>query len=198
MAADHRQAIIIVHIQLQIFLIDLRNLFHRHHPPAVDDGHVKRVFQILIDRRRSNLRAESGDGAFQKIVVVQNQRHPVQIVDSLDIVELRPRREPGFGRDPLVGGQLHEAQHPRLALFFVADGRFLEGFDAADGIGSLFHGKINIADTFSLHGLHIAVGDQAADGAPQGVSGAAVHADQRVLGGKKLAVGVFAFLQPAL
>ena len=47
----------------------------------------------------------------------------------------------------------------------VSQGRLPETFNFSDREGCLGYGLINIADSLSLHGLHIAVGYQAADGA---------------------------------
>lgn len=46
----------------------------------------------------------------------------------------------------------------------VSHGGFPETFDFADGKSRLCGGLIDIAHPFSLHGLHIAVGHEAADG----------------------------------
>ena len=49
LAADHSQTVVVLRIEVQIFLVNLRDLLHGHDPLAVDDGHPQSLFQILID-----------------------------------------------------------------------------------------------------------------------------------------------------
>lgn len=76
-----------------------------------------------------------------------------------------------------------------MGILTVPCSRFLEGFDLSDGESSLLVWTVDIADTFSLHGLYIAVTDKKANCAAQSISGAAVGLDQGVFRGKKLLVG---------
>ena len=52
--------------------------------------------------------------------------------------------------------------------------------DAADGKGGPERRLENVADAFSLHGLHIAVCDQGADGSAYGIAGAVIGENQMV------------------
>lgn len=55
LAADNGHAVIVFRVQMQVFFVDFRYLFHRHYPFAVDDGHVQFIFQIVIDGVLCNL-----------------------------------------------------------------------------------------------------------------------------------------------
>ena len=76
-----------------------------------------------------------------------------------------------------------------MGILTVPCSRFLEGFDLSDGESSLLVWTVDIADTFSLHGLYIAVTDKKTDRTSQGIAGAAVSLDQSVFGRKKLLIG---------
>lgn len=62
-AGDYGQAVVVVYVQLQVFFVNLGDLFHGHHPLAVDDGHVEAVFQVLVDGAGGDLRGQAGGGA---------------------------------------------------------------------------------------------------------------------------------------
>ena len=53
----------------------------------------------------------------------------------------------------------------------IADRRFLKGLNTADGVGGLRYRAIDIPDSFSLHGLDIAICYQTAYRSADGVSG---------------------------
>lgn len=76
-----------------------------------------------------------------------------------------------------------------MGILTVPCSRFLEGFDLSDGESSLLVWTVDIADTFSLHGLYIAVTDKKTDRTSQGIAGAAVSLDQSVFGRQKLLIG---------
>lgn len=83
-AADDGQAVVVM--KLQIFLIDLRHLFHGHDPFAGDDRDMKDLLDIIIDGILRNLFCKSPDHIFEKIIVIEDQRLSVEIVKALDIV----------------------------------------------------------------------------------------------------------------
>lgn len=76
-----------------------------------------------------------------------------------------------------------------MGILTVPCSRFLEGFDLSDGESSLLVWTVDIADTFSLHGLYIAVTDKKTDRTSQSIAGAAVSLDQSVFGRQKLLIG---------
>lgn len=76
-----------------------------------------------------------------------------------------------------------------MGILTVPCSRFLEGFNLSDGESSLLVWTVDIADTFSLHGLYIAVTDKKTDRTSQGIAGAAVSLDQSVFGRQKLLIG---------
>ena len=110
-------------------------------------------------------------------------------MDTLDIVEFCSDGKSGAPGDMLVGAELRKAQDFGPAFFVVSQGGLLKGFDAADGVGGLFHRHIDIADTLPLHGLYISVGYQPGDGPPHGVSGASVGLNQPVFRGQQFPTG---------
>ena len=81
MAADHGHAVVVLHVQMQVFFIDFRDFFHGNDPFAVYDGHMQGILYIVIN------------GSFCN--VVDDQRQIVQKMDALDIDKLRARREAG-------------------------------------------------------------------------------------------------------
>ena len=95
MAADHGHAVVVLHVQMQVFFIDFRDFFHGNDPFAVYDGHMQGILYIVINGSFGNVRRQAGHRAFQKIVVVDDQRQIVQKMDALDIDKLRARREAG-------------------------------------------------------------------------------------------------------
>ena len=76
-----------------------------------------------------------------------------------------------------------------MGILTVPCSRFFEGFDLSDGESSLLVWTVDIADTFSLHGLYIAVTDKKTDRTSQSIAGAAVSLDQSVFGRQKLLIG---------
>ena len=95
LAGDNRQAVVVVHIQFQIFFVDLGDLLHRNGSFAVDDRHMQRIFQIIVDGAFRDLPGQAGNGAFQKIIVIDDQRLLVQVMEPLHIVEFCAFRETG-------------------------------------------------------------------------------------------------------
>ena len=174
---------------MKIFFINLCDLFHSHHTFAVDNGHMKFLFQIFIDGMSGNLGSKAGNRFFQKIVMVDDQRNIIQIVDTLDIVNFSSDRKAGVRGLFFTDAQFSEKNNFRAGILAVPCSRFIECFDLTDGEGSLLTWTVDIADTFSLHGLYIAVTDKKANCAAQSISGAAVGLDQGVFRGKKLLVG---------
>ena len=136
-----------------------------------------------------NLGSKAGNRFFQKIVMVDDQRNIIQIVDTLDIVNFSSDRKAGVRGLFFTDAQFSEKNNFRAGILAVPCSRFLECFNLTDGEGSLLTWTVDIADTFSLHGLYIAVTDKKANCAAQSISGAAVGLDQGVFRGKKLLVG---------
>ncbi len=120
--------------------------------------------------------------------MVDDQRGVVQVVETLDIVDPRPRREAGLLGQALIGDQLSEEQDLGGRDPAVADSGFPKGLDLAHGEGRLLGGAVDVADPFPLHGLHIPVHDQTADSSADRVPGAVVGQDQGVLRGQQLLV----------
>lgn len=56
---------------MKIFFINFCNLFHSHDTFAVDNGHMKHLFQIFIDRMTGNLGSKAGNGFLQKIIIMK-------------------------------------------------------------------------------------------------------------------------------
>lgn len=191
-AGDHRETVIVIYIQFQVFFIDLSDLFHGHDALAVHNGHMESVFQVFVDGTGSDFRSQAGHGALQKIVMVQNQGLAVQGMDSLDIVELSSFGKTGAGCHTAVGGELNEAEHLSGSGAAVAAGRLLKGFDAADGEGRLIHRDKDIPHSFALDGLNIAVRDQTGDSPAQGIAGAFILRNQGIFGREELSLRKFA------
>ena len=85
----------------------------------------------------------------------------------------------------------YELKDHGAAFFMIADRRLLKRFDTADGIGRLFHRPVDIPDTFSLHGLDIAVHDQTAHCPADSVAGAVIRLYQLIFGREQLLIGIF-------
>lgn len=86
LAADDGKAVIIP--KLQVFFIYLRHFFHSHDSFACNDGNAQRIFQIFIDGIFSDFRSQGRHDILKKIIVVENQRFIIQIVEPLEIVKL--------------------------------------------------------------------------------------------------------------
>ena len=71
---------------MKIFFINFCNLFHSHDTFAVDNGHMKFLFQIFIDGMSGNLGSKAGNGFLQKIIMVDDQRDIFKIMDTLNII----------------------------------------------------------------------------------------------------------------
>lgn len=79
---------------MKIFFINFCNLFHSHDTFAVDNGHIKHLFQIFIDRMTGNLGSKAGNGFLQKIIMVDDQRDIFKIMDTLNIYTSAPAGNP--------------------------------------------------------------------------------------------------------
>ncbi len=152
------------------------------------------MLQIFIDGVLRDLLCQIPDHILQKIVVIEDQRLFIQIVKPLDIIQLRAHGKSGPGGQPGVCRKLCEVQHLCPGGLLIPDGGFFKGFDAADGKGGPERRLENVADTLSLHGLHIAVGDQGADGPAHGVAGTVIGEDQVVFRRQQLLKLIFAGL----
>lgn len=71
---------------MKIFFINFRNLFHSHGPFAVDNGHMKLLFQVFIDRMAGDLGSKAGNGFLQKIIMVDDQWDIFKVMDTLNII----------------------------------------------------------------------------------------------------------------
>lgn len=189
LAADDSDTVVVTDVQVQIFFINFRHFFDGHDPFAVDDRHVQGFFQIFIDGMFCNFLCQTRYSFFEKIVMVDDQRNIVKIVDSLNVINFSILRKTGHGSLFLVQAQLREQSDTCAGFLSIACSRFSKRFNLADRKSSLFRWLVNIPDTFSLHGLHIAVVDQKRDRAAQGISGTVVNLDQRIFRGKEFLVG---------
>ena len=119
LAGNHCHAVIVLSIHAQILFVDLGHLLHGHDPLAVYNGHVQRIFQILINGSLRDLFGESGTASL-KVIMVKDQGHIVQIVETLDIVNIRSR-----GKTGVPGLALADGETPQIeGLLCGGDGRF--------------------------------------------------------------------------
>ena len=93
MAGNDRHAIIIIRIHLQILFINLRHFFYRHDSFTVYNCHMQCLFQILINRIFRNFFCKIQDGVFQKLIMIQDQRQVIDILQAMDIVNIRSGRK---------------------------------------------------------------------------------------------------------
>ena len=145
---------------------------------------------------------------FEKIVVVDDQRNIVEIMDSLNIINFGIFRKTGESCLLLGHMQFCEQSDMCVCLLTISCGRFCKSLNFPNRKGCLFGWLINISDTLSLHGLYIAVTDQKCNCTAKSVSGTIVNLDQSIFRGKKLLVGkgvisyfqfeIFAPLIPAI
>ena len=145
---------------------------------------------------------------FEKIVVVDDQRNIVEIMDSLNIINFGIFRKAGESCLLLGHMQFCEQSDMCVCLLTISCGRFCKSLNFPNRKGCLFGRLINISDTLSLHGLYIAVTDQKCNCTAKSVSGTIVNLDQSIFRGKKLLVGkgvifyfqfeIFAPLIPAI
>ena len=208
LAADDSNTVVVPDIQVEIFFIDLCHFFDGHDPFAVDDRHVQRFFQIFIDGMLCDLFCQSRYSFFEKIVVVDDQRNIVEIMDSLNIINFGIFRKAGESCLLLGHMQFCEQSDMCVCLLTISCGRFCKSLNFPNRKGCLFGWLINISDTLSLHGLYIAVTDQKCNCTAKSVSGTIVNLDQSIFRGKKLLVGkgvifyfqfeIFAPLIPAI
>lgn len=208
LAADDSDTVVVPDIQVEIFFIDLCHFFDGHDPFAVDDRHVQRFFQIFIDGMLCDLFCQSRYSFFEKIVVVDDQRNIVEIMDSLNIINFGIFRKTGESCLLLGHMQFCEQSDMCVCLLTISCGRFCKSLNFPNRKGCLFGWLINISDTLSLHGLYIAVTDQKCNCTAKSVSGTIVNLDQSIFRGKKLLVGkgvisyfqfeIFAPLIPAI
>mgnify|MGYP006871147865 CR=1 FL=1 len=64
LTADDGHAVVISNIHVQIFLVDLCHLFHRHDSLAVYNVHVQGLFQIAINGVLRDFFCETGNSPF--------------------------------------------------------------------------------------------------------------------------------------
>ena len=126
---------------------------------------------------------------FEKIVVVDDQRNIVEIMDSLNIINFGIFRKTGESCLLLGHMQFCEQSDMCVCLLTISCGRFCKSLNFPNRKGCLFGWLINISDTLSLHGLYIAVTDQKCNCTAKSVSGTIVNLDQSIFRGKKLLVG---------
>ena len=174
---------------MKIFFINFRNLFHSHDTFAVDNGHMKLLLQVFIDRMTGNLGSKAGNGFLQKIIMVDDQWDIFKIMDTLNIIYFCTSGKSCVSRLLFADTKLCKESHLCMGILTVPCSRFLEGFNLSDGESSLLVWTVDIADTFSLHGLYIAVIDKKTDRTAQGIAGTAVSPDQSVFGRQKLLIG---------
>lgn len=107
-------------------------------------------------------------------------------METLDIIYFRTDRKSCFCGKLFVDGELCKTENLGFGSLMVSGRGFFERFDAAQGKGCLYGGLKDISYAFSLHGLDIAVGDQGADGSPDGVAGTVINQAQLVFGRQQL------------
>lgn len=73
LAGNYGDTVIVSYVEMQIFFINLSYFFHGHNTLAVDDRHMKCMFQIFIYGMTGNLSSKSGNRFLQKIVVVDDR-----------------------------------------------------------------------------------------------------------------------------
>ena len=190
MAADNGDTVIIIHIQMEIFFIDLGYLFYGHDPLAVDNGHMKRMFDIIVNRMAGDICREAGNSAFQKIVMIDDQGLFVQKMKPLDIVKFASQGETGTSLDLFICNDLHKLEHLGPSCLIISYSRFVEGFDTAQHERILGDRAEDIADAFSLDGLYITVQDQHADGPADRITGAVIGVDQNIFRGEQFAARI--------
>lgn len=121
--------------------------------------------------------------------MVEDQRYLIEVVQALDVVYPGARRKARPLRELFVRRDLGKQKDLRAGAPTVSNGGFTEGFDLAQRKGSLPDGAVYIADALALHGLHVSVGDETADGPADSVSGTVVSPDQGVFRGQKFLIG---------
>ena len=161
-----------------------------------------------MDGMLCDLFCQSRYSFFEKIVVVDDQRNIVEIMDSLNIINFGIFRKTGESCLLLGHMQFCEQSDMCVCLLTISCGRFCKSLNFPNRKGCLFGWLINISDTLSLHGLYIAVTDQKCNCTAKSVSGTIVNLDQSIFRGKKLLVGkgvifyfqfeIFAPLIPAI
>ena len=149
-------------------------MLHRDAPFAGDDLHSEHIFNKIIDGMGCDFFRQSGHKFLQKIVDVQNQCFSVQIAHALHRPQFIALRKSAF-RSKLLGcSDRLKPNDTGNGLQMVAVSGLLKGLDPADGKGGFAHRLIDDPDATSLHGLHIAVGDQLRQCASNCVAGAGV------------------------
>ena len=129
LAADDSDTVVVPDIQVEIFFIDLCHFFDGHDPFAVDDRHVQRFFQIFIDGMLCDLFCQSRYSFFEKIVVVDDQRNIVEIMDSLNIINFGIFRKAGENCLLLGHMQFCEQSDMCVCLLTISCGRFCKSLN---------------------------------------------------------------------
>ena len=128
---------------------------------------------------------QSGHKFLQKIVDVQNQCFSIQITHTLYRPQFIALRKSAF-RGKLF--RCDDGLKPNDAgngLQMIAVSGLLKGLYSTDGKGRLSHRLVDDPDTTSLHGLHIAVGNQFRNCTAHRIAGAVVFCNQRIFTGKQ-------------
>jgi len=160
-------------------------MLHRDAPFAGDDLHSEHIFNKIIDGMGCDFLRQSGHKFLQKIVDVQNQCFSVQIAHTLYRPQFIALRKSAFCGKLFRCDDGLKPNDTGNGLQMVAVSGLLKGLDAADGKGRLSHRLVDDPNAPSLHGLHIAVGNQFRNCTAHRVAGAVVFCNQRIFTGKQ-------------
>ena len=177
-AGNYGQTVVVFCIQLEIFFINLGNVFYRHNTTAVYNSHMQGIFQIVIDGMLCNFPRQSRHLTFQKIVVIENQGLVIQIMKPLQIKQFCALREAGALAEGCICCDFSKQKNLCFCCLVIAPGRFLKAFDFTQGKGGLFNRPVNIANALALNRLHIAVCNKTSNCPAYRVSGTVIKLNQ--------------------
>ena len=122
--------------------------------------------------------------------MIQDQRDSVQKAEPLDIIEQGSFLESCLFFNLFISGDLSKLKDLCRTFAFVADGRFLEGFDPSYGKRRLFHRSEDIPHSLAVQGLYIAVRSQLGDRPAHGIAGTVIFQDKRIFRRKHLLIRI--------
>lgn len=153
LAGNDGEAVVVTEVKKGFVLF--RGMLDREPPPAGHDSHAKRILQIFIDGTFCNFLREIGDSRLQEKIQVKDEGLSLHITDAAQVVERCVQRESAAFGDAWRSEDFFQSDHLGERALFVSLGRFLKGFNAADGKFVLEYGMVDDMHSLPLGRLHI-------------------------------------------